>query len=63
LSDFTKLQLYRIVQEALKNVQKHSSATTVELNIREKEGHIFIAVADNGKGIDMKAFVATHTAC
>jgi signal transduction histidine kinase len=44
LPDFTKLQLYRIVQEALNNVQKHSAATMVELNIREKDGYIFIGV-------------------
>jgi two-component system NarL family sensor kinase len=55
LADFTKLQLYRIVQEALNNVQKHSAATSVELNIREKDGLILIDVVDNGKGINLKA--------
>lgn len=55
LSNFTKLQLYRIVQESLNNVQKHSSATMVELNIRENDGHLFIVVTDNGKGINFKA--------
>jgi signal transduction histidine kinase len=53
-SNFTKLQLYRIVQEALNNVQKHSAAKLVELSIGEKNGSLIISVADNGKGIDRK---------
>ena len=55
MTNFTKLQLYRIVQESLNNVQKHSSASIVELNIREHEGYLFIVVTDNGKGINFKA--------
>ncbi|HEY9678989.1 MAG TPA: CHASE2 domain-containing protein [Drouetiella sp.] len=55
LSNFTRLQLYRIVQESLNNVQKHSQATTVNLNINEREGYLFIVVTDNGKGINFKA--------
>ena len=54
LSSFTKLQLYRIVQEALNNVQKHSGAKLVELSIAQKNGTLIIAVIDNGKGIDKR---------
>jgi two-component system NarL family sensor kinase len=54
LSSFTKLQLYRIVQEALNNVQKHSGAKLVELSIAQKSGTLIIAVIDNGKGIDRR---------
>ncbi|HEY9785196.1 MAG TPA: ATP-binding protein, partial [Candidatus Obscuribacterales bacterium] len=54
IPSFTKLQLYRIVQEALNNVQKHSKASHVELSISKAEGHLRISVADNGKGIDPK---------
>ncbi|MBS1952725.1 MAG: CHASE2 domain-containing protein [Cyanobacteria bacterium SZAS-4] len=55
MTNFTKLQLYRIVQESLNNVQKHSGASIVELNIRENDGYLFIVVTDNGKGINFKA--------
>lgn len=54
LNNFTKLQLYRIVQEALNNVHKHSGAKLVEVSIGEKNGNLIISVADNGKGIDRK---------
>ncbi len=54
LSDFAKMQLYRIVQEALNNVQKHAKATQVSLFIGVKNSLVTIAVVDNGKGIDSK---------
>lgn len=49
---FAKLQLYRIVQEALNNVQKHAQAQKVHMCIRTDDGNLVISVADNGKGID-----------
>jgi signal transduction histidine kinase len=48
------LQLYRIVQEALNNVGKHSKASVVELKIEKVDHHLTIAVTDNGRGIDPK---------
>jgi signal transduction histidine kinase len=54
LSDFTKLQLYRIAQEALNNIQKHSKATRVKLVIGAKNNYLNINVVDNGTGIDPK---------
>lgn len=51
LNEFTQLQLYRIVQEALNNVKKHACASIVELAISENEGKLEISVADNGKGL------------
>jgi len=54
LSDFTKLQLYRIAQEALNNIQKHSKATRVKLVIGAKNNYLNINVVDNGRGIDPK---------
>lgn len=52
LSQMTKLQLYRIVQEGLNNIQKHSQANKVELSIGLQEAHLVIKVTDNGRGID-----------
>jgi signal transduction histidine kinase len=52
LTQMTRLQLYRIVQEGLNNIQKHSHAKEVELSIGLQEGHLVIKVTDNGRGID-----------
>lgn len=51
---FAKLQLYRIVQEALNNVHKHAKAKRVHLAIESNNGNLVISVADDGKGIDPK---------
>lgn len=55
VSDFAKLQLYRIVQESLNNVRKHSAASRVDVIIEKKGEVVEIRVTDNGKGIDPRA--------
>lgn len=55
LSKFCKLQLYRIVQEALNNVQKHSQAKNVELTIASKPNSLILSIIDNGKGMPARS--------
>jgi signal transduction histidine kinase len=43
--------LFRILQEALTNVARHSGATSVEVLLEAKEGRIRLEVTDNGRGI------------
>lgn len=43
--------LYRIIQEALTNVARHSAATRVECTVESREGRIHAVVRDNGRGI------------
>jgi signal transduction histidine kinase len=43
--------LYRIVQEALTNVARHSGATHVEVRVAIRESHIEAEIRDNGRGI------------
>ncbi len=45
------LSLYRILQESLTNVARHSEATKVDINMRKLNGHIVLEVSDNGRGI------------
>ena len=44
--------VYRIVQEALTNITKHSQATMVELYLQEIAGKIQLSVKDNGCGFN-----------
>ena len=46
----TQLQCYRIVQECLANIEKHSGAAEAPVLIRSGEGELLICVSDNGKG-------------
>jgi signal transduction histidine kinase len=55
ISDFRKLQLYRIVQEALNNVGKHAQATKVAVRLQKLGNSLEISIADNGLGINPKA--------
>jgi signal transduction histidine kinase len=45
-----ELSLYRIAQEALNNVVKHSKATRANLKIAFEPSEIQMEVADNGDG-------------
>jgi signal transduction histidine kinase len=47
--------LYRIIQEALNNVIKHSAADLVCVSILQKNDEVHIHITDNGKG-----FAFTH---
>jgi PAS domain S-box-containing protein len=44
--------VFRIVQEALTNVFRHSEAHKVWITLRQREGLIVVSVMDDGKGID-----------
>jgi signal transduction histidine kinase len=52
------LHIYRIIQEVLNNVLKHSEATLVSFDIRKRRGKILITISDNGKGFNVKAQAA-----
>jgi PAS domain S-box-containing protein len=43
--------IFRMVQEALTNVFRHSEATKVSINLSQAEGLMVMAVRDDGKGI------------
>jgi signal transduction histidine kinase len=44
--------LYRVVQEALANVEKHAGAGDVRLRLWKRGSWIGVGVSDNGKGFD-----------
>ncbi len=46
------IALYRIVQEAMTNIAKHSHATQVELSLTERATELELSVEDNGQGFD-----------
>jgi len=50
--DSLKTILFRILQEAMNNVVKHSQADRVEIQLRKKIQAIELTVRDNGRGFD-----------
>jgi len=54
------LAMFRIAQEALNNIAKHSNADRVEVAIRRVNGHATLSVRDNGVGFDPKRVGASN---
>lgn len=44
--------LYRIVQESLSNVARHSKASEVKISLFQKDGMLALEIVDNGIGLD-----------
>lgn len=51
--DDLKLNIYRILQEGVNNILKHSKATQVEISLKNSGRALSICVKDNGKGFDV----------
>jgi signal transduction histidine kinase len=51
----TAVCLYRIAQEALRNVAKHSGARQVEVTLTGDAGGLQLTIADDGLGFDLAA--------
>lgn len=67
-----KINLYRIVQEALQNINKYAEARHITVTVQERKNEIRLVVADDGigfdtdkkaKGIGMKNISARVEAC
>ncbi len=59
-SEDAKIAVYRIVQEALNNVTKHSAASRVEVSLMETENELILSIEDNGNGFDPDNRSNTH---
>ncbi|WP_204114026.1 cache domain-containing protein [Shimia biformata] len=47
-----KIALYRIAQEALTNIERHSGATKVTIDVRGHKKGATLRIADNGRGLN-----------
>lgn len=52
IADDAALALYRVTQEALRNVSKHAKASAVAVRLVSEEGRLTLSVADDGVGFD-----------
>jgi signal transduction histidine kinase len=44
------LSLYRVIQEALTNVEKHSAAEHVSVNVKQRLRRVLLTIIDDGRG-------------
>ncbi|BCB02943.1 sensor histidine kinase [Bacillus sp. KH172YL63] len=54
LSKGTETHMFRIIQESLSNILRHSEATKVKIVTEKKGGYVSLYISDNGKGFDLK---------
>jgi signal transduction histidine kinase len=54
ISNHLKLVVFRVLQDALANVAKHSGASRVKLSLIRERAEILLAVRDDGGGFDLK---------
>ena len=55
LENSLELTLFRIIQELVTNIIKHSGATEASIHLTNHDESLNIVVEDNGKGFDQKA--------
>jgi signal transduction histidine kinase len=51
LSDDTELAIFRVIQECLTNVHRHSGSPTATISLQREGNHITIKIADRGRDI------------
>lgn len=54
LSKGTETHMFRIIQESLSNILRHSEATKVKIVTEKKGGYVSLYISDNGKGFNLK---------
>lgn len=54
ISEITKANIYRIIQEALQNILKHAKAEKVTLAFSKENQYLIINLKDNGIGFNVK---------
>jgi PAS domain S-box-containing protein len=55
-----KVVLYRLTQEAMNNIAKHSQADLVRLSLRKQEAQIEWVIEDNGMGFDLEKILSSE---
>ena len=57
MDDATTTGVYRIIQEALTNIARHSGATRAEVTLQLNGDELRAEISDNGKGMDQAMIV------
>jgi PAS domain S-box-containing protein len=60
VSHTLKTVIYRLTQEAMNNVAKHSQADLIHLSLRRMENEIQLVLKDNGMGFDLEEILSSE---
>ncbi len=59
VSDDLKTVVFRVLQEALNNIGKHSQADQVVIGLKRTDGRVDLIITDNGMGFDVPDALST----
>ena len=59
--DPLKIVIYRVTQEAMNNIAKHSKADLVRLSVRKVSGRMELTIQDNGQGFNPEKALALES--
>ena len=51
-----ELVLFRVLQESLTNVHRHSGSATADVRLRIENGEVVLSISDKGKGVQSRNF-------
>jgi signal transduction histidine kinase len=54
LSDEMEIAIFRMIQECLTNIHRHSGGTSAAIRVHEEDRRVLVYVKDRGKGIPLK---------
>jgi PAS domain S-box-containing protein len=54
IPDHLKIVIFRIVQEAMNNIAKHSGASNISLVLEKTNDFLMLSIEDNGQGFDVE---------
>nr|WP_315189948.1 ATP-binding protein [uncultured Flavobacterium sp.] len=54
VSNSIKINLYRIIQEALQNINKYANANNIKVELKKEEDNLILIVSDDGVGFNLK---------
>jgi signal transduction histidine kinase len=57
----SQIGFYRIVQEALNNIVKHSKATAANIRVKREHKNLVLSIEDNGEGFSRESTVETRS--
>ena len=61
IPDDIEISIFRVVQEALTNVNKHSEAIKAKVLLIYENGYLFLSVEDNGEGFNVENLRNGHS--
>ena len=53
INNTVKINLYRILQEGLQNINKYAFAKNIHIELKEDKNHVFLSLTDDGIGFEV----------